>query len=132
MAAGNDNENFETLPWEGLTEDDKSYIDSIIRVGASTPRDTRWVYAPRGSAYGPTVDLFAPGAFIPFATNTDDESSGVNGGTSVVSHGIDNKGTLIATNSTKLHRTLRRLPTSLESSHVCSVTLTIGPLPQSK
>lgn len=132
MAAGNDNEKSE-LPWEGLAEIDRnSYIDSIIRVGASTEQDTRWDYAKRGSAYGPTVDLFAPGASTHFATNTHDESSEMDGGTSFVSYDIDNKATLIATNFTKLHHTLRRLPMSLESSRVCSVTLTIGPLPQSR
>lgn len=82
VAAGNDNEKLDTLQWDGLAGNDNVYIDSIIRVGASTQQDKRWVYKNRGSAYGPTVDLFAPGAFIPFATNTHDESWEVNGGTS--------------------------------------------------
>jgi hypothetical protein len=116
----------EVTPEKGFAENDKDHLDSIIWVGASTPTDTKWP----SSAYGPNIDLFAPGEFIRSAKNESDTASqapgGVMGGTSDVSHEIDSKNTLIATNSTKLHRTLRRLPTSLESSRVCSATLAIG------
>jgi hypothetical protein len=90
----------EVTPENGFAENDKDHLDSIIWVGASTPRDTKWPW----SAYGPNIDLFAPGEFIHSARNENDTSSlaegGVRGGTSDVSHEIDNKDTLIATNST--------------------------------
>ena len=136
MAAGNKHIPLVLPEWDlsevtaenGFTENDKEHLDSIIWVGASTPQDTKWAH----SAYGPNIDLFAPGEFTYSATNTSDTSSAAGCGTSDVSHDIENNGTLIATNSTQLHRTLRRLPMSLESLHVCSATLSIRTLPQSR
>jgi subtilisin family serine protease len=81
----------EVIPAKGLAVNDKDHLDSIIWVGASTSRDTTWPY----SAYGPNIDLFAPGDFIHSARNDSDTSSlaegGTRGGTSDVSHDIDNK-----------------------------------------
>lgn len=92
----------EVTPEHGLAVNDKDHLDSIIWVGASTPEDKKWPW----SAYGPNVDLFAPGEFIQSARNDSDTSSlaegGIRGGTSDVSQvDIGNKETLIATNYTQ-------------------------------
>jgi hypothetical protein len=143
MAAGNDNMplpkakaywNLELIP-----QSDRDLIDSIIFVGASTKENKRCNqfnqrnYGPgTGSTYGPIVDLFAPGHDIISATHSpgDNSSWDKDSGSSFVSP--DNKGTLITTNSPQLHHTLRRLLTSLESSHVCSATFAIEILPHSR
>lgn len=112
-----------------VEDGDRSY-ESVIWVAASTPQDKTIKSHDIGSAYGPLIDLFAPGEAVKSATHRgdSDNSNAEYWGTSFVSH--DNRGTLITTNSLQLHHTLRRLPTSLESSHVCLATIAIGALPQ--
>jgi len=116
----------------GLTVDDKVHLESIIWVGASTADDKRWGARNHvrncGSNYGSRIDLFAPGDAIKSATATSTTSIAIHPGTSFVSH--DKKGTLITTDSPQLYHTLRRLPTLLESSHVCSATLVLRTLTQ--
>jgi len=106
-----------------VPEDDREHVRSVIWVGASMQNDRKWP----GSNYGPLIDLFAPGDAIPSAANGHDAAFKNDSGTSFVS--LDNQGTLIQV-TPQLHYAHRRLPTSLESLHVCSATLSIRALPQ--
>jgi hypothetical protein len=106
-----------------IPEEDREHVHSVIWVGASTQNDRKWP----SSNYGPLVDLFAPGDGVTSAANANDAAFKIDSGTSFVSH--NNQGTLIKINSPQLHYAHRRLPTSLESLHVCSATLTIRALP---
>lgn len=110
MAAGNNN-----LPdcKESVKEmirgnPDNQYVDDIIFVGASTKNDEIWGHSnpispTSGSAYGPLVDVFAPGDSIISATHSNEEWKRLSAlsepasGTSFVSH--DDNGNLITTKS---------------------------------
>ena len=116
---------------EMVDSSDRQYIDDIIFVGASTANDKIWghhssnITYNNGSVYGPLVDVFAPGEAIRGAKHSTERSfSALDtwNGTSFV--GPDNEG-----NPTQLNLPnylLRRHPTSLESSLVCSATLLVN------
>lgn len=136
MAAGNHNQPEGKDKYKNMIDDsDKQYFDDVIVVGASTEDDEIWGYSASityhsGSVYGPVVDMFAPGSFIRGATHSSNLKNNLSAmmtqfGTSFVSP--NNKGN---PKSLQLHHMLRRHPTSLESSLVCSATLHIKISPQ--